>query len=75
MKTLQRRKWDIGFLLYVDQLVLRLPSKISLGPVHKGTSMTGMKYRENREVREHCSQKKKKKKKTFQVSKPALQTC
>lgn len=41
-----------GFLLHTNQLAFTLTPRISLGPVLRGALMTGVKFREQKGIRE-----------------------
>lgn len=50
-RSLQRRNEGTGFLLRSSQLAFGLTTRTSLGPAHRGTSVTGVKFRETIGVR------------------------
>lgn len=64
MGTPRRRNAGIGSPGCSTQLALRLTPRISLGPAHRGTFMTGVKFREKIRIRGVV---RKKKKDCFQV--------
>lgn len=55
----RRRNAGIGSPGCSTQLALRLTPRISLGPAHRGTFMTGVKFREKIRIRGVVRKKKK----------------